>query len=84
MSVPTWKASHLLRQVLPDETVRIEIMLVDAAGYTREEWDSCDLARWTLARDGRWLYRGRAPAGEFAAIELTGQGATPPLRWAWQ
>lgn len=46
-----------------------EVMLVDGAAYTRDEWDACDAACYERDEDGRWMFQGEAFTCTVSEIE---------------
>lgn len=47
----------------------VEVMLVDGAAYTREEWDAEVPADWERDGAGGWTFQGRLFAGRVEAVD---------------
>lgn len=56
---PAWAPTHNIVGTSPQGIVsRWSVMLIDGAGYTEIEWESCIKAAWRCGRDGHWNYLG--------------------------
>ena len=51
-----------------DDGERVEVQLVDGAGYTREEWDSATAADYERQDNGDWTRQGQPFAGRVRVI----------------